>query len=72
MALIVQIIIALIIAGFVLWAGRQLVAVLPLDDLIKRVIDIVLVILAVAVIIFYAIVPLLGLLANMHLPMLGR
>ncbi len=70
MALIVQIIIALIVAGFIFWAGRKIIAVLPLDAIFVQVIEVLLLILAAAVIIFYAVLPVLhaiaGISINIH------
>jgi hypothetical protein len=72
MAILVSIIVALIIAGFVLWAGRQLINIIPLDPLFKQVINVVLLIIAVAIIIFYVVIPLLQMLTSVHLPGLVR
>lgn len=67
MAVIIQIIVALLIAGFVFWAIRQLVALIPLDPLFKRIIDVLLIILVVAIILFYVIVPLLHMLVGLSI-----
>lgn len=68
MGTLIAIIIALIIAGFILWAGRQLIAVIPMEPIIAQVANIVIMILAVGVIIFYVVIPLLNMLAGVHLP----
>jgi hypothetical protein len=62
MAVIIQ-----LIAGFVLWAGRALASVIPMDPLIARVVDIVITILAVAIILFMVVIPLLNMLAGIHI-----
>lgn len=72
MAVIVAIVIALIVAGFILWAGRALINVIPMEPIIAQVANIVITILAVAVIIFYVVIPLLNMLAGVHMPALGR
>ena len=64
MATIVQIIIALLIAGFVLWALKQLIGLVPLDAWIKQIVDVLITILVAAIILFYVIIPLLHLLAG--------
>ena len=64
MATIVQIIIALLIAGFVLWALKQLIGLVPLDAWIKLIVDVLITILVAAIILFYVIIPLLHLLAG--------
>jgi hypothetical protein len=63
-ATIVQIIIALLIAGFVLWALKQLIGLVPLDAWIKQIVDVLITILVAAIILFYVIIPLLHLLAG--------
>jgi len=68
MATIIQIIIALIIAGFVFWAVRYIISVIPLEPLIAKIIDVLLVILVVAIVIFYVVIPLLNMLAGIHIP----
>lgn len=69
MAIIIQIVIALIIAGFLLWAGRLLASCIPMDPIIAKVIDVLLIVLAVAVVLFYVVIPLLNMLAGIHVPL---
>ena len=65
---IIQIIIALIIAGFILWALRQVLGLVPMDAWIKQVVDVLIMIVVVAIVLFYVIVPLLHMLgAQVHL-----
>lgn len=65
---LIGMLVMLLIAGFVLWAGRALVAVIPLDPVIHRVIDVVIVIVAVAIVLFYVVIPVLNMLAGLHIP----
>jgi hypothetical protein len=62
MATLIQIIIALIVAGFILWAVRQVLGLIPMDDWIKRVAEVVLMIAVVAIVLFYVLIPLLKML----------
>ena len=62
MATLIQIIIALIVAGFLLWAVRQIVGLIPMDAWLKQVIDVVLLIAIVAIVLFYVLIPLLHML----------
>jgi hypothetical protein len=72
MAIIIQIIVALLIAGFVLWAGRLLASCIPMDPIIAKVVDVLLLVLAVAIVLFYVVIPLLSMLSSVHLPMVTR
>jgi hypothetical protein len=65
---LINILIALIIAGFVLWAVRKIIDLIPLDAWLKQVIDVLLIIAVVAIVLFYVLVPLLHMLAGqLHL-----
>jgi len=64
MALLIQAIIALIIAGFLLWAVRQILGLIPMDAWIKQVIDVLLLIAVVAIVLFYVLIPLLKMLPS--------
>lgn len=68
MQTLITIVIALIIVGFIFWAVRALVAAIPLEPIIARIIDILLIIACVAIILFYVVIPLLNMLAGMHIP----
>jgi len=61
---IIQIVVWLLIAGFVFWALKQIVALIPLDAMFKQVIDVLIVILAAAIILFKVIIPLLHMLGS--------
>jgi len=68
MATLVQIIIALIVAGFILWAVRMIIGLIPMDAWLKQVIDVVLLIAVVAIVLFYVLIPLLKMLPSaLHL-----
>lgn len=73
MSAIVGIVIALLIAGFVLFAGRKLLQVIApyLDPVIAGALDIILVILAVAIVLFMAVIPLLHMLAGININVTG-
>ena len=64
MTIIIQIVIALLTVGFILWAARKLIALVPLDAMFKQVTDVLLTILVAAIILFYVVTPLLHLLAG--------
>jgi hypothetical protein len=65
--LLVQVIIALVIAGFIVWAARQLIALVPMEAIYAKAINVVITIVAVAIVIFYVIIPLLDMLAGVHI-----
>jgi len=68
MATLIQIIIALIVAGFILWAVRQVIGLIPMDAWLKQVVDVVLMIAVVAIVLFYVLIPLLKMLPGvLHL-----
>ena len=69
LGLIIGIIIWLLVAGFILWAGRKFISVVEMDDSIRKVVDVLLVVLAAAIILFGVVIPLLQVLANIHIPM---
>lgn len=66
-ALIIQIIVALLIAGFLFWAVRKIVSIIPMEPIIKQVIDMLLIIAVVAVVLFYVVIPLLNMFAGVHI-----
>ena len=68
MQAIIQIIIALIVAGFILWAVRQIIGLIPMDAWLKQVVEVLIWIAVVAIVLFYALIPLLHILAaRLHL-----
>jgi hypothetical protein len=68
---LISIVIALIVAGFVFWALRLIIGLLPLEPLFKQVIDVLIIILVVGIIIFYVVIPLLHMLGGVSLNQLG-
>jgi len=71
MTIIIQIIIALLIAGFVFWAVRQIVGLIPLEPIFRQIIDVLLIILVVAIVLFYVVIPLLHMLAGVSINIPG-
>jgi len=68
MSTLIQIIIALIVAGFILWAVRMILGLIPMDAWIKQVVDVILLIAVVAIVLFYVLIPLLKMLPGvLHL-----
>lgn len=66
-----QIIIALLIGGFILWAVDIIVAPIPAHPVIKQVIRAILLVAAVAIILFYAVLPILHVLLGINVPSPG-
>lgn len=67
-ASLIQIVIALIVAGFILWALRQIIGLIPMDAWLKQVVEVLLWIIVVAIVLFYVLIPLLHMLAaQLHL-----
>jgi hypothetical protein len=65
---LINVLIALIVAGFILWSIRKIIDLIPLDAWLKQVIDVILIIAVVAIVLFYVLVPLLHMLAGqLHL-----
>ena len=71
MSVLIQIIIALLIAGFVFWAVRKLIALIPLEPIFKQIIDVLLIIVVVAIVLFYAVIPLLHMLLGISVVVHG-
>jgi hypothetical protein len=68
---LINIIIALIVIGVIVWAARKLIALIPMDGWIKQVIDVIIVVVVVLAIVFYVIIPLLTMLGgSLHMPVL--
>lgn len=65
---IIGIIIALLIAGFVLWAMKKLIALVPMDAFFKQIVDVLITILVAAIVLFYVIIPLLHMLTGLSIP----
>ena len=68
---LINVVIALIIIGVLLWAVRKLLALVPMDGWIKQVVDVIIVVVAVLAIVFYVVIPLLAFLGSgLHMPSL--
>ena len=65
--LVIQIIIALLVAGFLFWAVRLIVGLIPLEPIFKQIIDVLLIIIVVAIVLFYIVIPLLHVLAGVNI-----
>jgi len=57
---LIGLIIALIIIGVVAWAARQLIGLIPMEGWIAQVINVLIIVVLVLGIVFYVLVPLLG------------
>lgn len=65
--LIINIIVWLLIAGFLFWAIRLVVSLIPMEPIIKQVIDVLILIVVVAIILFKIVIPLLTTLAHISI-----
>lgn len=65
--LVIQIIIALLVAGFLFWAVRLVIGLIPLEPIFKQIIDVLLIIIVVAIVLFYIVIPLLHVLAGVNI-----
>ena len=66
-ALLVNIIIALLIAGFLYWFATQLIALIPMPPIIAQAVHTILIIAVVAIILFWIVIPILQMIAGMHI-----
>lgn len=62
MDLIIQLIVVMLVCGFVYWIWTLIRPLLPLPDPFGRIVDILVLILVAFIILFYAIIPLLKML----------
>jgi hypothetical protein len=69
MPLLIQIIVALLVAGFIFWAARLVIGLIPMEPIFAQAINVLLMIVVVAIIIFYIVIPLLNMLAGVHINM---
>jgi hypothetical protein len=60
---LIQVVIYLIVFGVIWWAVTEVLKILPLDERIKTVINVLLIVILVLVLVFYVLMPLLG-----HMP----
>ena len=66
-ALIIQLIIVLLICGFCYWVYLQLMPLMPIAEPFKTIINVLVVILIGALVLFYAVIPLLQSLEHLSL-----
>lgn len=62
---LIQLIIVLLVCGFVYWVYLQLIPLAPIAEPFKSVINVIVLILVGAIVLFYAIIPLLRSLPKM-------
>ncbi len=67
MDIILNLIIWLIIAGFLYWAFKLILGLLPIDDWFKQIISVLVLILVAAIVLFKVFIPLLQSLGHMNL-----
>jgi hypothetical protein len=65
--LIIQLIIVMLVCGFVYWCWLKLSPLMPIAEPFASVINVLIVILIGAIVLFYAIIPLLHQLGHMSL-----
>lgn len=71
MQIIIGIIIALLIAGFIFWAVRKLIGLIPMEPIFAQIIDVLLIIAVVAIVLFYVVIPLLHMVAGISITVPG-
>jgi len=71
LGILIQIIIALLVAGFVFWAVRKIIALIPMEPMFRQIIDVLLIIIVVAIVLFYVVIPLLHVVAGVHISVGG-
>jgi hypothetical protein len=67
MDLILQVIIWLIVAGFIYWAFKLLLGIMPIDDWFKQIISVLVLILVAALVLFKVIIPVLQAVAHISI-----
>ncbi len=65
MDLIVQLIITILVCGFVYWVYLKLIPLAPIAEPFKSILDVLVVILIGFIILFYAIIPMLHMLPRL-------
>lgn len=65
--LILNLIVWLLIAGFIYWAAKQLIGLAPIDAWFKQIIEVLLMILVAAIVLFKVIIPVLQAVAHISL-----
>lgn len=62
--LVIQLIVVLLICGFCYWAYLQIMPVMPIAEPFKSVINALVLILVGAIVLFYAVIPLLRMIGH--------
>lgn len=65
--IIIQLIVVMLICGFIYWCYLKLIPLAPIAQPFRSVLDVLVVILVGAIILFYAIIPLLQTLGHLSL-----
>lgn len=65
MDLIIQLIIVMIVAGFVYWVWTLIRPMLPISGVFAQIVDILVIILIGFIVLFYAVIPLLKMLPRL-------
>lgn len=66
--LIIQLIVVLLVCGFIYWCFLKLMPLAPIAEPFASIINVLVMILVGAIVLFYAIIPLLNALGHMKLP----
>ena len=65
--LIIQLIIVMLICGFVYWVWLKLAPLMPIAEPFASIINVLIVILIGAIVLFYAVIPLIRMLGHVNL-----
>lgn len=65
--LIIQLIIVLLVCGFIYWVWLKIAPLLPVAEPFTSIINVLIVVLIGAIILFYIVIPLLNSLGHLHL-----
>ena len=65
MELIIQLIIVMIVAGFVYWIWTLIRPIIPISGVFAQIVDILVIVLIGFIVLFYAVIPLLRMLPRM-------
>ena len=65
--LIINLIVVLLVCGFLYWVWLKLAPLLPVAEPFASIINVLIIILIGAIVLFYAVIPLLNSLGHLHL-----
>lgn len=68
---IINVIIWLIIAGFIYWAVKLVIGLLPIDDWFKQIINVIILILVAGIVLFKILIPVLQTVAHISVNISG-